>query len=114
MGWKPKHNRTKPKAGAPPTAEERRHMERVASLPCLVCGSRATVHHVTGYADRIGRIARSHKRVVPLCPVHHQAVYDNASMPQSVEILGHRGFYLEWGIDLLAEAERLWSESNVQ
>lgn len=110
MGWKPNHSRTKPKAGAAPTVIEQAHIERVRAMPCLVCGDKASAHHVTGYADRMGRIPRSHKRVVPLCPSHHQAVYDNASAPVSVEILSHRGFYQEWGIDLLAEAERLWAE----
>lgn len=113
MGWRPQHNRTKPKAGAPPTPAEKRHMERVADLPCLVSGKRpVTLHHVTAYADKPGRFARSHKLVVPLAPEYHQAVYDNASAPVSVEILGHRGFYQEWGIDLYAEAVRLWNESE--
>lgn len=31
---------------------------------------------------------------------------------ESVEALGHRGFFQEGGIDLLAEAERLWDESQ--
>jgi hypothetical protein len=112
MGWKPNHGRSKPKAGAAPTPAEKRHMERVAGLGCLVCGDPATVHHVTGFADRMGRITRSHRLVVPLCPNHHQAVHDNANAPVSVEMLGHRGFYQEWGIDLYAEAVRLWEESN--
>lgn len=86
------------------TASDKRHMAYVASLPCLVCGARATVHHVTGYADRIGRVSRSHKRVVPLCPVHHQIQFGPR---ESVEALGHRGFFREHGIDLMAEAERL-------
>ena len=88
-------------------------MERVAGLGCLVCGDPATVHHVTGYADRMGRISRSHKLLVPLCPNHHQAVHDPfAGEPQSVERLNHRGFYRVHGIDLYAEAVRLWEESN--
>jgi hypothetical protein len=32
-------------------------------------------------------------------------------MPVSVERLGHRGFYQEHGVDLLAVAERLREES---
>ena len=113
MGWKPQHNRMKPKAGAKPDAAEQAHMDRVAQMPCLVCGVRpVTLHHVTAYADRLGRIPRSHKLVVPLCPRHHQAVHDDASDPQSVERLNHRGFYDKHGIDLYAEAQRLWSESN--
>lgn len=99
--------RMKPKVGAPPTAEERRHIERVASLPCLVCGATATVHHVTATVHG-GRISRSHKRVVPLCPKHHQIQHG----PESVEALSHRGFYDRWGIDLLAVADGLWRAST--
>lgn len=102
------HKRMKPKASAPPTAEEKRHIERVASLPCLACGrSPVTVHHVTA-SILGGRISRSHKRVVPLCRQHHQHDYG----PLSVERLGHRGFYRQWGIDLLREAEALWRASE--
>ena len=107
------HGRVKPKAGAPPTAEEERHIKRVRAMPCLVSGKAATVHHVTGYADRPGRFGRSHRLVVPLAPEYHQKVRDpKASDPISVEGLGHRGFFRKYGIDLLAEAERLWGESN--
>lgn len=82
--------------------------DKIASLGCLVCHAPATIHHVTGYADRIGRTPRREDRIVPLCPIHHQAVFDPcASAPVSVERLGHRGFYQEHGIDLMAEAERL-------
>lgn len=94
-----------------PTALEKRHFERVASMGCLVCSGGATIHHVTAYADRMGRLPRSHERIVPLCKYHHQAVWDSASMPISVEVLGHRGFYQEHGIDLYAEAVRLWDET---
>lgn len=87
-----------------PTASEKRHIAKVASMPCLVCGRQATVHHVTGYADRIGRAPRSHMRVVPLCPTHHQIQHGPR---ESVEALGHRGFFATYGIDLMAEAERL-------
>lgn len=104
--------RLRAKAGDKATPLEREHMARVASLPCLVCGRAATVHHVTGYADRAGRPARSHKCVVPLCPMHHQKVFDpKASDPVSVEGLNHRGFYLKHGIDLFAVGERLWKET---
>lgn len=73
-------------------------------MPCLACGDSATVHHVTGYADRMGRVGRSNWRVVPLCPRHHQIQH---GPHDSVERLGHRGFYDRYGIDLMAEAERL-------
>lgn len=98
------HGRMKPKVGAPPTAEERLHLERVAKLPCLVCGRASTVHHVTATVHG-GRISRSHKRVVPLCPRHHQIQWGPT---ESVEALGHGGFYHTYGIDLLSEADKLW------
>jgi hypothetical protein len=98
--------------GKGPNAMERRHWDRVAKKGCAVCGGEATIHHVTGYADRMGRFPRSHQLVAPLCPAHHQAVFDDASMPVSVERLGHRGFYQEHGIDLFALAQQLWAESE--
>lgn len=102
------HQRMKPKASAPPTAEERIHLAYVASLPCLICGKQpVTVHHVTATIHG-GRTSRSHKRVAPLCVEHHQ--HDHG--PLSVERLGHKGFWLAHGIDLLAEAERLWLVSE--
>lgn len=94
-----------------PTAIEKRHIERVASLPCLVCGARSTVHHVTARSDRRGRLTRSHKRIVPLCPAHHQIQH---GPHYSVEALGHQGFYQVHGIDLYGEAERLWAESEMR
>lgn len=97
----------------PPTAIEKRHIERVAKLPCLVCGAQATVHHVTAHADRPGRFSRSPRLITPLCPMHHQKVHDpKAADPVSVEGLGHQGFYRVHGINLLAVAVRLWRESQ--
>lgn len=91
----------------PPTAAEKAHMAEIAKLPCLVCGGRSTVHHVTASIHG-GRMTRRNDRVVPLCPMHHQAGHDPyANRPVSVERLGHRGFWKKHGIDLLAEAERL-------
>lgn len=95
-----------------PSAFEKRHQLRVRKKGCLVCGREASIHHVTGYADRMGRFGRDEMLVAPLCPQHHQAVYDSASMPVSVERLGHRGFYQEHGIDLLTEAMRFRDESE--
>lgn len=96
----------------PPTAAEKRHHDRVRALPCLVSGRWATLHHVTGYADRMGRLTRSERLVVPLAREYHQKVWDpKASDPISVEALSHRGFYAKHGVDLYAEARRLEAES---
>ena len=84
-------------------AAEKAHMARIAAMPCLVCGGTATVHHVTASIHG-GRLSRSNWRVVPLCPAHHQIQH---APRESVEALGHSGFWVLHGIDLLAEAERL-------
>lgn len=107
--------RIAPKAGEKPNALESQHMDRVAKMPCLVCGRASTVHHVTGYADRMGRFARSHKCVVPLCPKHHQKVFDPVDAdPISVEGLGHRKFFEKHGKDLFAIANQLWEQTVLE
>ncbi len=88
-------------------------MDRVATLDCLAMGSvaypcagRITLHHVS--SDGNQRIARSHKRVVPLCERHHLIQH---GPHESVEATGHAGFTAMYGVDLLAESDRLWEES---
>ena len=97
------HGRIKPKPLKFP-----KHVARVRALPCLVCGTYSTAHHVTGLADRPGRIARSDRLVVPLCRAHHQIQHGPHF---SVEALNHRGFFRAHGIDLWVEAKRLERES---
>jgi hypothetical protein len=90
------------------SAEVKRFHDWVAEQGCLVSGEPATLHHVTGYADKPGRFSRSDWLVAPLAPRFHQKVFDPfASNPVSVEGLSHQGFYLKHKIDLLAEAMRL-------
>lgn len=102
--------RIKRKPSDAPNAAERLHMDRVAGLPCIVSGRHpVTLHHVTGYADKAGRFARSHGLVVPLAPEYHLIQH---GPHYSVEAVGHRGFYQAWGIDLLATAEILKLESQ--
>jgi hypothetical protein len=48
---------------------ERRHMDRVAALRCLICRRPACVHHVRegqGMSQRASNFL-----VIPLCPDHH-------------------------------------------
>lgn len=60
----------------PPTAAERRHMDRVAGLGCVVClnlgyeDSPAEIHHIK-HQTGIGRKS-SNFEVLPLCPLHHR------------------------------------------
>lgn len=52
-----------------PTTNEKRHMDRVAALGCIVraCGCTATIHHCGTYMGG----GRDHMRVLPLCWPHH-------------------------------------------
>lgn len=94
------------------TAADRRYWSKVVARGCLVCGGPATIHHVTGGIHG-GRVTRRHDRVVPLCALHHQIQHDPyINDPQSVERLGHRGFYEKHHIDLMAEAERIAKEEG--
>lgn len=52
------------------TPEESAHLNRVAKLGCLICGSLAEIHHVrTGQG---GSQRATHFQVLPLCPRHHR------------------------------------------
>jgi hypothetical protein len=85
-------------------------MGRLAQMPCLACGNGPVeVHHCVGYADRIGRAPKRHDRVVPLCVFCHRL-----GGRQAVHGGSHRSFYAEWGVDLMAEAERLWTENEAE
>lgn len=96
------HDRIRPKASAKPSAEEKRHLGRVAGMGCLVCGAPAEAHHV--HSDGAQRITRSPRRVTPLCSIHHR------TGPDAVHVLSHSGFTERHGIDLLAVADQLWNE----
>lgn len=52
---------------------EKAHMDRVAQLPCAVCGAHGVhVHHIrTGIG--MGRRATA-LQTLPLCPEHHQGM----------------------------------------
>lgn len=97
------HKRMAPKPGAPANAEERAYLTWIGQRPCLMSGKPATVHHVSASIHG-GRITRSHYRTVPLAPEFHLIQHGPET---SVEALGHKGFFQFYGIDLLAEAERL-------
>lgn len=104
-----KHKRIKEKHNPTPNEKQKLHIQRVKSLKCLVSGkSPSTYHHVTGYANRMGRLPRDHELGVPLAPEYHLIQHGPKT---SVEALGHRGFYKAYGIDLMEHAVRLREES---
>jgi hypothetical protein len=51
------------------TKAEALHLERVASLGCIVCRSPAEVHHLTGAGMGL---KAPHYKTIPLCHIHHR------------------------------------------
>lgn len=91
-------------------AAEKRHLDRVAALPCAVCKrpGPSTVHHVRHKVTRSGTFARVDRRVAPLCPPHH--FHDHG--PDAVERIHEAGIFEKFGVDLWAVAEQLWEETQ--
>lgn len=59
------------------TKAEKQHLNKVASLGCIVCmnngfpGSQAEIHHIR---EGVGMAQRSSsKEVIPLCLIHHRS-----------------------------------------
>jgi hypothetical protein len=53
-----------------PTAAQKRRMDAVAKLPCLVCGGMPVqIHHCR---HECGLAQRNHDHIAPLCPECHQ------------------------------------------
>lgn len=84
-------------------SKRERHMERVASLPCVLCKRLGVatygvhVHHIRegqGAAQRA-----SDYLTLPVCPEHHQG-------SSGIHGLGRKGFYARYKLtelDLLAD-----------
>lgn len=79
----PKADKSKNKQATP---AQKRRMDRVAALGCLICQSPAIIHH-TG--THLGG-GRDHDYVIPLCPRHHQyggdgvSIHDNRASWQKI------------------------------
>lgn len=97
------HGRMKAKAKAAPDPVERGHMDRLAAMGCLVCGSPASLHHVMKARGKVRR--RDHRFVAPLCREHHQG-------DKGVHGLGsEESFKTLYGIDLAMWAETEWGRT---
>lgn len=97
------HQRMKPKAKAPATAVEQRHLERVADGPCLSCGTRQNIvlHHIMKCPGKVRR--RDWRFVARLCSMCHNLGN------KSVHLLGSEAaFKKEWGVDLAEWAIEQW------
>jgi len=98
--------RIKPKAKAPPTAEERRHKDTVACMACIGCGAFGVeLHHAMKVIGKVRR--RDDRFIVPLCPTCHRG-------PKGVHGLGsEEAFEKLTGVNISAEAVKLWGDRYV-
>ena len=81
---------------------DKRHLEFVASQPCLVCGrSPCDAHHLRFAEPRaLGRKV-SDEFAVPLCRIHHRELHSR----------GHEmGWWAERQIDPMPIAQQLWNQ----
>jgi hypothetical protein len=81
------------------TAEEKAHLDWVASLGCVICGKPANIHHVRSVASK-----RDHTKVIPLCYYHHQG-------KMGIHTIGKKIWWEQFGheLDYLKQIqERLW------
>ena len=90
--------------GVPRRLRDEEHLERVAALPCLVCGrSPCQAHHLRFAQLRaLGRKV-SDEWAVPLCNLHHRALHEAGN---------EEAWWKEQGIDARVEADRLWREHH--
>lgn len=87
--------------------ENRKHLEWVASLPCLVTGGQAQVHHLLRPWSGIRGTGRKSgdENTVPLSPEYHTALHMRGDEEAwSFEQLGHVAA-------LRGAAERIWLAS---
>jgi hypothetical protein len=83
---------------------DKRHLEYVASKPCLVCGrSPSDAHHLRFTEPRaLGRKV-SDEFTVPLCRIHHREVHDRGD---------ERAWWDALNIDPRPVAQELWTETR--
>lgn len=82
------------------TKEDRKYLDRVASLGCIICGAPACIHHIRegqGMSQRA-----SDRDVLPLCHNHHQG-------KEGIHTLGTRTWQKKFGteLELLERVKRL-------
>ena len=67
-----------------PTKAEREHLNKVASLGCLVCQRPANVHHIRPIGLGMG-MRSGHYQTIPLCREHHQGQFSIHNCKQEFE-----------------------------
>ena len=90
------------------TANEKKYLNKVASVGCILCRSAfgvkdspAEIHHIRRFGGK-----RATSPVIPLCPEHHRG-------NSGVHGLGAKGFEAKWGTSqeaLLAQLHELLND----
>ena len=69
--------------------KEKKHLDLVSSLGCLICQRPAICHHIRNRGDGKGNIGfgqrASHYEVIPLCPSHHVGKFSIHNCKQEFE-----------------------------
>ena len=68
------------------TKGEREHLNKVASLGCLVCQRPANVHHIRPVGLGIG-MRSGHYQTIPLCHDHHQGQFSIHNCKEQFEAM---------------------------
>ena len=95
----------------PEAALKRKHVERVAQMPCIVPGCRhqAVIHHIMHMPRPLAvkSTRRDDRYIAPLCPDHHNMGNE------SVHLLGGEAKFDDvHAIDLPGWAVREWEKSR--
>ena len=67
------------------TARDKRYMNKVAALGCLVCGAKPELHHIRfgqGMGQRAGNML-----IIPLCAEHHRGSYSIHGSPRQFTLI---------------------------
>lgn len=100
----PKHGRIKPRRQS-----DKKHLEYVASQPCVCCGrSSGPPHHLIGNYGKDGPVRgwglrAGDKFVIPMCPEHHTGLHNDGN---------EQRYLAQYCVDGLAMAAKLWVESH--
>jgi hypothetical protein len=88
MGWSPNHKRIREKYNPVPNAEERRHEQRLETLPCIGCGRFGVELHHTMVEFPEKRFRRDHRYQLPVCADCHRG-------PQGIHGIGSEAKWAE-------------------
>jgi len=90
--------------GEPKRIRSKEHLRFVARQPCLICGRTPShAHHIRFAQPRGLGLKVSDEFTVPLCAIHHTKNHATGN---------ERQWWQEQNLDPLAEAERLWRQSQ--